>query len=102
MAHMFGNWLNGFEPRLKRQIYMGIAAILWALWLSRNDVVFNGSNPISFMQVIFRGAHWARLWSLLLKEDDGDAVQVHCRILESRVMEFYATYGWNFRRRIKA
>ncbi len=100
-AHMFGNWLNGFEPKLKRQTWEGIAAICWALWLSRNDIVFNGYNHISFLQVIFKATHWARLWSLLLKKVEGEKAQVKCRILEKRVMEFFSTFGWNFRRRIE-
>jgi len=28
-------------------------------WLSRNDVVFNRKHPNSYLQVIFRGTHWA-------------------------------------------
>jgi hypothetical protein len=69
--------------------------------LSRNDVVFNGSNAYSFLQVIFRGTYWARLWSLLLKEEDGTLVKEYCKMLEMRVLEFYSNYGWNFRRRIQ-
>jgi hypothetical protein len=98
---MFGNWLNGFEPKLKRQTWEGIVAICWTLCLSRNDIVFNGYNHISFLQVIFKATHWARFWYLLLKKVEGEEAQVKCRILEKRVMEFFSTFGWNFRRRIE-
>lgn len=61
MSHLLGSWLNGVNPRLKYRVFVGIAALCWAVWLSRNDVVFNGSNAYSFLQVIFRGTYWARL-----------------------------------------
>lgn len=65
-------------------------------------MVFNGSCAYSFMQVIFRGTHWARLWSLLLKEEDGNMLKNYCKVLEMRVLEFFSNYGWNFRGRIEA
>nr|CAE04633.3 OSJNBa0028I23.15 [Oryza sativa Japonica Group] len=52
--------------------------------------------------VIFRGTHWARLWSLLLKEEDGNMLKNYCKVLEMRVLEFFSNYGWNFRGRIEA
>jgi hypothetical protein len=99
---LFGNWLRGFESKLKRQTWVGIAAICWALWLSRNDLVFNGYNHVSFLQVIFKATQLARLWSLLLKEDEGIEVIAKCKLLEKRMMELFSTFGWNFRRRIEA
>jgi hypothetical protein len=39
---------------------LGAAALCWALWISRNDIVFNRSKPNSCLQVIFRGAYWIR------------------------------------------
>jgi hypothetical protein len=30
------------------------------LWLTRNDVVFQRTTPKSFLQVVFRAAHWIR------------------------------------------
>mgnify|MGYP003702426069 FL=1 len=101
-SHLFGNWLRGFEPKLKRQTWVGIAAICWALWLSRNDLVFNGYNHVSFLQVIFKATQLSRLWSLLLKEDEGIEVIAKCKLLEKRMMELFSTFGWNFRRRIEA
>jgi hypothetical protein len=33
---------------------VGASAICWAIWLSRNDVVFDKSPMKTFMQVIYR------------------------------------------------
>jgi hypothetical protein len=30
------------------------------LWLTRNDDVFQRTTPKSFLQVVFRAAHWIR------------------------------------------
>nr|BAD37323.1 hypothetical protein [Oryza sativa Japonica Group]BAD37620.1 hypothetical protein [Oryza sativa Japonica Group] len=54
-SHLFGNWLRGFEPKLKRQTW-----------------------------VIFKATQLSRLWSLLLKEDEGIEVIAKCKLLEKR------------------
>ena len=40
-SNMFGSWLNGVGLKLQNQILLGDLALSWALWLYRNDVVFN-------------------------------------------------------------
>ena len=45
-SNMFGSWLNGIGPRLRNQILFGAAALCWALWSNRNDVVFNKLKSI--------------------------------------------------------
>lgn len=52
--HMFSSWLNGIGGRLKQLLLVGASAICWAIWLSRNDVVFDKSPMKTFMQVIYR------------------------------------------------
>ena len=101
VASLLGNWLRGVQPKLKTQVFVGVAALCWAVWLCRNDVVFNGSNTNFLLQVIFRGTFWARQWSSLLKEEDGQRVKDGCMILEKRVSSFFAMRGWNLRRRLE-
>jgi len=54
-THMFGSWIRSFALGLRNQLMVGIAALCWALWLNRNDTVFQGSMANSYLQVIFRG-----------------------------------------------
>jgi hypothetical protein len=35
--HMFNDWLHGVQKKLKYQALVGVCAIFWAIWLSRND-----------------------------------------------------------------
>jgi hypothetical protein len=58
--HMFGTWLRNQHKRLRGLIWVGVAAMCWALWRCRNDFIFNKIESNSIMQVIFRGAFWLR------------------------------------------
>jgi hypothetical protein len=58
VANIFGNWLHGIDPRFKRHIRVGAIAIIWSLWLCRNDKVFNNKNS-SILQVIYRVYQYA-------------------------------------------
>ena len=92
----------GVDKKRSKLILVGASAICWALWLSRNDLVFNKSPSISYMQVIFRATHWLRFWAQLQRcEDDGEFLKVACRKLESMVMQLFANYGWRFINRLQ-
>jgi hypothetical protein len=40
-ANVFGNWLHGIDLRFRTLIRVGALAIIWLLWLCRNDKVFD-------------------------------------------------------------
>jgi hypothetical protein len=44
--------------------------MLWTIWLSQNDIVFNKIQFSSYMQVAFRGTHWTRTWVSFQKEEN--------------------------------
>jgi len=96
---MMGSWLNGYPAKLKKQMLIGVSAICWALWLCRNEAVFQKRYPNSFLQVIFRGTYWARLWSQLSEEETMKALMNLCQRLEGVVLEFFNRGGWNCRSR---
>jgi hypothetical protein len=47
--HMFGVWTNIMGGKLRRQLLACASAFYWAIWLSRNDVVFDKSPIKSFL-----------------------------------------------------
>jgi hypothetical protein len=51
---LFGTWLDGIDSETARHIRVGVCALLWAVWNCRNDLVFNRTTNIHFLQVIFR------------------------------------------------
>jgi succinate-acetate transporter protein len=75
-------------------IYAGVAALIWAIWCTRNDIIFKKKQFTSFMQVVFRGAYWLRFWSLLQREDTRESVRVTSKALEAIALEFFAKNGW--------
>jgi hypothetical protein len=61
VANIFGNWLHGIDNRFRTLIWVGALAIIWSLWLCRNDKEFNNkvSSPL---QVIYRCTGTLCLW----------------------------------------
>ncbi len=99
---MFDGWLLGVDKKKSKLILVRASAIYWALWLTRNDMVFDKSSSISYMQVIFRATYWLRFWAQLqMCEDDRKLMKVACRRLETMVMQLLANYGWRFTNRLE-
>jgi hypothetical protein len=55
VQHLFGPWLRSFSKKQRNLVVIGVAALCWAIWISRNDLVFNKSQFVSILQVVFRG-----------------------------------------------
>jgi hypothetical protein len=55
MHHLFNGWMQGVDKKLKYKILVGTCTLCWAIWISRNDVVFDKVRVFNPMQVIFQG-----------------------------------------------
>jgi hypothetical protein len=62
VANIFGNSLNRIDHRFKKHIRVGVIAIIWLLWLCRNDEVFN-NKTFSLLQVNYRCTNPSKLLS---------------------------------------
>jgi RsiW-degrading membrane proteinase PrsW (M82 family) len=92
---MFGNWLNNQHKDFKQLIWVGVAAVCWAIWKCRNDIVFKKTMFNSILQVIFSGAYWLRFWAQLQrKEQAKDILIAMSRRLEVIALQF-VNEGWN-------
>ena len=92
--NMFGNWLRGIDKQFSTHILVGAAALCWALWLTRNDVVFNNKCVSSPMQVIHICTRWLRTWSILQKPEDRDLFMMVSTRLERTAREVFYPHGW--------
>jgi hypothetical protein len=64
IKHVFGGWVQGMNDKDRKLLLARVGAMLWSIWLSQNDIVFNMTSISSYMQVIFRGTYWTRTWSV--------------------------------------
>jgi hypothetical protein len=103
VAHIFYGWVDGLGSQFKLLVLVAIAALCWALWTSRNDIVFDNSLIQTYMQVMYQGTYWLRLWAQL-QWHEGLAKQIVdvCGCMESTVMQIFTSYGWRFSYRIAA
>ena len=69
VSHMLENWLSNFSDKEGRVMLVGAAALCWVIWRYRSDIIFNKTKYSSFIQAIFRGSYWLRLWVHLQHED---------------------------------
>ncbi|WVZ75254.1 hypothetical protein U9M48_023328 [Paspalum notatum var. saurae] len=69
ISNMFGSWLEGFNHNIRNIVLLGAASVSWALWLTRNDIVFERKTIYSPLQVIYVTFHWLRTWAVLQKAD---------------------------------
>ena len=96
-ANIYGHCLDRIPN--STLVKVGASALLWSLWLCRNDCVFNGkiSSP---MQVIYRCTHWLRMWSTLHRTEYQLLFKAVCMRLERVAREVFTQHGWQHNLRI--
>jgi hypothetical protein len=71
------------------------SALCWAVWITRNEVIFDKCRPKSFLQVLFKGTHWLRQWTKLQWHDDlRDQLTLAGQHLETSALHFFGSNGW--------
>ena len=97
---LFGTWLTGIEPELARHIRVGVCALLWTIWTCRNDLVFNRTSCIHFLQVIFRATAVIRSWSLLTPMEAMEHLVTGSIRWEMVARDIFNRFGWRSCNRI--
>jgi hypothetical protein len=73
---------------------VGVAALCWAIWRCRNNVIFNKLKTNSIMHVIFREAYWLRSWSQFQCDEQAqDTLIMLSKKLEVVALDF-SNRGW--------
>jgi hypothetical protein len=49
IKHAFGVWVKKMNNKDKKLLLVGLGAMFWSIWLSRNDIVFNKTPISSYM-----------------------------------------------------
>jgi len=100
IVHLFGWWLQGFLWEKKKVMFTGLCALLWSIWLSRNNVVFHNTKKQMVLQILFKATYLTRIWAILQKEEDRVLIADACRALEVTTMDIFAWNGWQFSNRL--
>ena len=93
VANIFGNWLHGVDRKDRTIIRVGVLAVIWSLWLFRNDKVFNDKNT-SLLQVLYRCTSLLRSWSTLQCVKNQDLFMVVSARLELIARDIFIRHGW--------
>jgi hypothetical protein len=94
ITNIFGNWLHDIDYKYMILLRVGAMALIWSLWLCRNDKVFNDKN-CSLLQVIYRCTGTLRVWSQLHRLEDHDLFTEVCTRLEDTARHLFSQHGWH-------
>jgi hypothetical protein len=82
ISNLFRNWLKGNPKKDVVRISVGVCFVIWTMWNTRNDFIFNKPEAPSFLQVIPMITHWIRTWSYIQQEKRRVEVDYGCNHLE--------------------
>jgi hypothetical protein len=93
---LFNRWSKLASKKYNALLLTAASALCCAIWITRNEVVFDKCRSKSFLRVFFRGTHWLRQWANYsdLREQLTQAGQ-H---LEISALHFFGSNGsyWSF------
>src|SRR4051812_33142524 len=92
VVNVFGNWINEIEDKYETLFRVGALAIIWSLWLCRNETILNNviSSPL---QVIYRATVVLRSWTSLQRMEFRNLFAEDCRRLEDTARDIFSRHG---------
>jgi hypothetical protein len=100
VSNLFGNWLKVIPKEDLSKIRVGVCAVIWAVWKTRNDFIFNKPKKHSFLQVIPMVTHWMRMWSYLQQEEQREAMDSGYNRLDTVSQDLFSRCGWQLHNRL--
>ena len=98
---LFYHWSKLGNKKYNTLLLTAASALLWAIWITRNEVVFDKCKPKSLLQVLFRGTHWLRHWANLQRHEDlKDQMISVAQHLEMSALDFFGSNGWLSQRHV--
>lgn len=96
VQHLLGGWIKGFRKKDKCLIKVGVAAVMWALWKTRNNSCFRNMRPHDPVAVTNMIGNLVSSWAILQgKEGNRDAINWGAKLFMRLSREaFNATQGW--------
>ena len=97
ITHMLRNWLTGISKKERSLIFVGAAALMWAIWCTRNDLIFEKKIFTSFMhETGDTGSDFGPCYSMRIKE----RLCLASKALEVVALDIFAKNGWRSNNRL--
>ena len=93
-------WLDGVQSETAKLFRVGVCALLWAIWNCMNDLVFNRTTHIHFLQVIFQATTLLRMWSLLTPTEAREHLVIGSIRWKTVARAIFNRFGWRSCNRI--
>ena len=94
MVYLFDIWSKMGTSKHNTLLLSTASALCWAMWITRNKVVFDKCRPKTFLQVLFWGTHWLRQWEKFQRDEDHREELVQAAgHLESLALQFFHSNG---------
>lgn len=61
-------WIMSLRGKIGNVVVVGLAAIFWVVWETRNKACFENIFPYDPTSVIVQAAHWLDFWSGLQRQ----------------------------------
>jgi hypothetical protein len=90
LSWFFGPWLQQVDGNLHSQVCLRASAIIWSIWLSRNDLIFWQKGVVFLFTGCFQGYTLDMLMVHLTKDHDRPLLKWASR-LETTTMEMTTT-----------
>jgi hypothetical protein len=100
ISHMFRSWLSRVNSKDKNLILVGVAALCWSIWRSRNDIYLNDMKYNSFLQVVFRGGIFVKILGVAAIWGEKAMFRSVSSALEITTLKLSSRFGWKFNNRL--
>lgn len=93
---LFGSWLSNFNKHMKYLVMVGVAAVIWALWRTRNRACFEHVLPYDPIETVFLACNWTENWVVLQKlEANRRRLVLGARLIKQVASEVFSSrHSW--------
>ncbi|RCV36794.1 hypothetical protein SETIT_8G010000v2 [Setaria italica] len=82
-------WVKSILPRAQQFHMVGLSAVFWAIWISRNKVFFEAKQCRSPTGIICLAASFLSYWAGLLKPEDKGDLAAGAEALKAAALHFH-------------
>lgn len=95
-TQVIGTWLSGYDKNMKNLLMVGISAVVWAIWKTRNRACFDNVLPKTPTEVVYLVCNLIESWALLQKlEANRRRLELGARLVKQVADDVYnSRFGW--------